>query len=234
MRIIYIVKVVECEEYAEDVLNGRLFFNRLSYYKKREDSHSGRFDRTEGSILYQGDSVRLELAGHEVGDDLISMSIQPDIYQRHLLFCMFAGHTGMFGDEIDEREIASFRKQIGFPGERLRREMGPFTIAFRDPNDLMRRIRTAAHEKGFVVERRLVKYYDPDRDNVPENPVFHKPHSYSYQQEYRIALHSNPLDDNDDPLCLDIGDMRHNAIPMETEKVDRSLGMTDSSGNKIF
>ena len=233
MRLLYLAKVVENEKYAKDVREGRLFFNRLSYYRKRED-HSGRYDVSEGSILYQGDQVHVEVGGHVFGDDLISMSMQPNYYQNFLVFCMFVGHTGTFDHEIDEKYIARFRKQIGFPGKRLRREIGPFAIAFLDPNDLMSRIESAAKKEGFRVARSLVQYYDPDRDNVTGHPVFYKPKSYTYQQEYRVALYDSPNDDKDGSRILDVGDMRHNTIVIETEKFNSSLGMKDSSGNEII
>lgn len=54
MRLLYLAKVVEEKEYGEGILDGRLFFNRLSHFKRIEEN-AARRDPDEGSSIYQGD-----------------------------------------------------------------------------------------------------------------------------------------------------------------------------------
>lgn len=58
--IFFLAKVFDNENYAEDFISGKVFANRLSYFKELEEEDSAnRSDRHEGTVSwYQPDQIK--------------------------------------------------------------------------------------------------------------------------------------------------------------------------------
>ena len=237
MQLLYLAKVVARRSYAEDILDGRLRFSPLSYFIKREkaEEDAGRSDPDEGSAVIQGDRISdITVKDHpfEFGFQRMSFSLPHVINNCHVL-CMFAGHTGNFeGNPRDDSNTDDFRRQIGFPSQRLRKEFGEYTVRFLNLDNfhaLMGRIDQECNRKGYCGRGGLVEYYNEHRDNVGIDGsdslrgldvAFYKRAHYSYQQEYRVALSGA---DSGGHVVLEIGDIRDIAVLMETRNVGSSL-----------
>ena len=71
IKIVYFAKVVPKKCFAEAMLEGRLFLNRLSYYKCIEDT--GRADPDEAAIVTQGDQITDVTIGDHKVEGIVSV-----------------------------------------------------------------------------------------------------------------------------------------------------------------
>ena len=72
MRIFTLVKFFEKEGHARDFIAGKLYLNRLSYFKKMEEEQDvNRKDRHEGVTQWlQPDQIQIEINGYDITPDL--------------------------------------------------------------------------------------------------------------------------------------------------------------------
>ena len=233
MQLLYLAKVVETRSYAEEILDGCLRFNRLSYFIKREkaEEDDARSDPHEGSVVIQRDRLLdVTMNGRSLKSvERIRYHLPHVINSCHLL-CMFACHTGNFDEHnLDDSNIDDFRRQIGFPSQRMRNKFGEYTVIIHNIDALIGRIEQACIREGYGFLGDLVEYYNEDRDSVGIDRrdsmrgldvAFYKRAHYSYQQEYRVALSGA---DGGGHVNLEIGDIRDIVVLMETKNVDSSL-----------
>ena len=88
----------------------------------------------------------------------------------------------------------------------------------------MKRIETAAEQKGYRLSRGLVKYYDPDKFHgsfSDREAVFRKRIEYAYQQEYRFLIDTLVI--GDWPVVLKIGDIRDITSCFLSSKINEEL-----------
>ena len=222
MRLLYLAKAVETRTHAEDILNGRLYLNGLSYYKQREQD-DGKKDPSEGLRLWQGDIIiDCTINGHQI-KSVKRVKSQDNLLDKHFLWCIFVGHAGNFDEkELTDDNLADFRRQIGYPGQRMQEELrSEYTVLFLDGGELIERIVRACERKGYGCACGPVRYYDPEVDSVIEDIIFFKKANFSYQQEFRFVVTGAPV--AGDHLRLDVGDLRDISVMMETEMVNTRL-----------
>ena len=222
MRVLYLAKAVETRRYSEDILDGRLYLNSLSYYKQREQN-DGKKDPNEGAHLWQEDIItNLTINGHQF-KRVKRVKSQDNLLDRHFLWCIFVGHTGSFNEkELTDDNLKDYRKQIGFPGQRMREELSSeYTVLFLDGDELIERVVRACERKGYGCACGPVRYYDPEVDSVTKDITFFKTADFSYQQEFRFVVTGAPA--VGDHLRLDVGDLRDISVMMETDRVNSSL-----------
>jgi hypothetical protein len=102
MRTIwYLVKFCKEEKWADDFINGSLYLNRLSYFKKIEKSEDDdRFDKYEAVALWlQPRKTSIKFTSHPELDihpkDLGGPVSGSFDHHNHLhLLCLYAIHTG--------------------------------------------------------------------------------------------------------------------------------------------
>lgn len=222
MRILYLAKAIETRTYAEDILDGHLYLNSLSYYKEREQD-DGKKDPNEGSWLLQRDIIiECTINGHQF-KDVKRVKSQDNLRDGDFLWCICIGHAGNLNEnELTDDNLNDYRKQIGFPGQRMQEELNSeYTVLFFDGGELIERIVRACERKGYDCEYGPVRYYDPEVDSVTKDIIFSKTANFSYQQEFRFVVTGAPVED--DHLRLDVGDLRDISVMMKTEMVNSSL-----------
>ncbi|WP_419535901.1 hypothetical protein [Endozoicomonas sp.] len=98
IRIFFFVKVFDNEQYAEEFIKGRLFANRLSYFRKLEEGeNANRSDFYEGLYAWhQPDQIRFEINGREITDIAGPVSVQNMHCDSLNLFCIYTAHNGGF------------------------------------------------------------------------------------------------------------------------------------------
>ena len=223
IKIVYFAKVVPKKCFAEAMLEGRLFLNRLSYYKCIEDT--GRADPDEATIVTQGDQITDFTIGDHKVEGIVSVKMQLDWMNHFHIFSMVAR-----GFETIDDTIEKFRQQLAFPGHQLKPEFGEHCVMIHNTQEFIERIEAACDRNQFQISRGEVKYYDPDHDSVglerkdSMDAIFVKPKDFSYQKEYRFAVWTNTF--GCDPIILDIGPIHDIAKLMETEEVDGKINVS--------
>ena len=218
--VFFLVKFFDNQNHADDFVHGRIFANRLSRFKKVEDSdESGRMDRHEGTISWmQPGKCRVVINGMDISDDLAG----PVHAQRHWLnhlnvFCLHAAHSGDL-NVANLSNIESLRQELTIPDECL--TLGKYAVVVKNVPQFINRMRSSAHAKGYGIAQRLVKYYAPAtfhghfRD---VESVFWKQDQYRFQREFRFVINRGSLDEC--PV-MDIGDIRDITLQFESTELN--------------
>ena len=124
MTILFLVKVFEEESHANDFVRGKLFAQRLCYFKKLED-RAGRGDRDEGAIVPPIDNLQIRLEARNVDTGEIEQFtfaselgappvLRPRWFDNVNVFCMYAGHSGHFRN-VSRDNVQEFKRQLEIP-----------------------------------------------------------------------------------------------------------------------
>ena len=199
----YLAKIVQETCYGEAMIAGRLFLNRLSYFKKAEQG--ARHDADEGRLVWHRNIIK-EIKINDIPFNTVKRLATdlPGVDDTHVL-CLFAGHT--------ER----------FPSERLIEELGAYAVLIRDPGKFFLRVGEACDRYGYKGRGCYVRYYNNDCESVEpgKDTVFYKPDGFRYQHEYRIAVETGTQ--GFDPLILDIGEIGDIAEVVGADDIERSF-----------
>ena len=210
-HILWFIKFLEKEVHVKDLLDGKLYANRLSWFKRRESrERSGRSDQNEGTSSWmQPGRVEVVINGWNMTPDLAGpVQTQPNWLDSLNIFCMHAVHDGGNSEAwSDDRNIEDLRQQLLVPERCL--QLGRYAVVIHDFHEFMRRFGTAMRGSGYRGWSHLVRYYDPavfhgTFEGI--DPVFRKQNQYSYQREYRFAIDTGSA--GNDAIVLDIGDIR--------------------------
>ena len=216
MLIYGLAKFFQEEKYANDFVEGKLFANRLSYFKELEGDQE-RGDEDEGAIVFPLGSFTLDLTvinedtGEETdlptigGSDVVTSPVmRPNWFNDINLFCMYVLHDddlqgNSAGDTQDLEGCLKISKDCV--------DFGEYAVVVTDHKEFIRRVYKAAVEVGYGLMGRLVSYYNPDNGTPPISSeietIFSKRKEYEYQNEYRFAIKTGTVRDN--PIILDIG-----------------------------
>ena len=218
-----LVKFLTEETYLRDLLDGKIYANRLSCFKKIEESDdTGRGDRHEDVVAwYQPDRGVLKLDGVDIMP-FIDRPIEFHSKQLdHLnLFCTTYGSVkdevlnGLADDGSEE-----LSNTLVVSGDL--RSMGHNAVVITDIGEFIRRMKEAAGERGFVIGHRPVDYYDPDSYHGAMSlaeALFQKQDRYRYQNEFRFVIHTQHP--GREPVILEIGDIRDIAFGVRTAESD--------------
>jgi hypothetical protein len=229
--ILFLVRMFQEEQHAIDFLNGRLYLNRLSYFKDLKDSkNDGRPDEREAiaawlhgaSITFQ-DHPELDIKPEHLA---APVSISFDYYNHVHVFCMTAIHTGEF-DCTDglisyaEADAPKLRQQLEI--DRRCQAFGDFAVVVR-AGDFVLRAKRAIESQGYGYNSTLVTYFDPRSFNGQfawRDIPFRKVDEFSYQNEYRIVVDTRTA--GEEPLLIDIGEIKDIAARMPTAEVNASF-----------
>ena len=231
--IFFLVKVFEQEEHARDFVNGAIFANRLSHFKKLEGDE-GRGDEYEGAIMPQREGLILTLkaTNQDTGevneititeDDLAAPVIMvPEWFEHINVYCMYAGHSGSF-ESVSDDNLLDLKKQVELPEECT--NLGDHAVVITNTKEFFRRVKAAADREGYRIYGRLVKYYDPNAGTPPARSqiesIFTKRNQYAYQKEFRIVIDTLTL--GIDPITLNIGSIDDIVLRLKTRDINRGL-----------
>ncbi len=231
--IFFLAKVFQEQDHANEFISGRLFANRLSYFKRVEDAE-GRGDPREGAILPPLDRLTITLEGKDprtgsveeitiTGHDLEAPPVIVPRWFDHInLFCMYAAHSGgLHGISLDN--LRDLRKQVEIPESYAK--LGKHAVVIIDNPEFIRRVKVAAQREGYGICCALVSYYDPDVGTAPVRSqletIFTKSKVFEYQREFRLAINTGSL--GCEPIVLDIGQIDDIAVPMDIFDINQKL-----------
>jgi hypothetical protein len=211
-HIWFLVKFFTEEQHANDFLAGKLFLNRLAYFKNQENECSdGRSDTTEAIKMWlQPYDVKMSLSIQGIGTaeitskDLAAPVSFANTNANYLhVFCMYAIYT----DDplpIDKQRLAQELKRKLSIDDRCMK-FGPFAVivpAYKFLNQMQEQLRA----QKYIFQEKLVDYYDDKSFHGEFNDSdvpFKKQVRFAYQREYRIAVAPSLLAST--PITIDIG-----------------------------
>jgi hypothetical protein len=180
-------------QYVESFLNGNLFMNSASYFKKLEATDQVRSDGDEG-IDWAIQAKELAIQGPDGEWIPIAGIIGPlkhyteDSAKFHML-CMYM-FTDNPAEVFDPRNL----------------QFGDRFVFILNSAEFFRRVREAVRELGYTCQHRPIEYVDRHTYHGPMGPL-RKFDEYAFQNEFRLVLRSGE-DHKDEPLTVKIGDIR--------------------------
>ena len=228
-----LVKFLETEYHVRDFIEGKLYLNRLSYFKRIEESTTvTRKDKHEGVVQWlQPGDIHLEINGYNLSDDLAGpLSVQMDWLDHIHVFCMTAIHSADLDiEKMSDEKIALLNQQLEV--DPACSAFGPYAVAVTNVTEFFLRFQTAAKRRNSNWWRGLVKYYDPltlhgGWEGI--EPTYWKREEYQYQKEYRLAFNDGSL--GTDPTVVDVGSLHDIATCVPTREFNRLLRLHVSNG----
>ena len=205
--IIFLVKIFDEKKYALDFMKGKIFANRLSYFRRLDEKqNANRGDKHEAVISWvQPKYANLTINGRNITQLAGPISIQMTRHDHINIYCMYTGHSGEF-ESLTEENLSDFKKYLEISEDCLK--LGKYAVVVTQCKTFIDRVRNAAKSNNYECQARLVDYYDPNifSGSFSEfDAVFKKRNEFSHQKEFRFAFDTGVSGDN--PLILDIGDI---------------------------
>ena len=223
-QIFFLAKFCESEEYANDFMNGRLYANRLSFFKEIEDAgDANRGDKYEGTMVWgQPGLAQIEINGQNISNDLAGpVSLSSNRLDQFNVVCLYAGNTRDYG-QAPLPKRSQIRNQLLISREC--EQFGQYAVLIKDGVEFLNRVKKSAKLKNFRVAHGLVEYYNPDtfHGNFPGiSGAFMKHDRFRYQREYRIVIETGSSGIN--PIVLDIGDIRDISMRTNIREINQNL-----------
>jgi hypothetical protein len=226
----YLIKFFNKEEHADEFIKGNLYLNRLSYFKKLEQSEDGRPDHYEAvTHWWQPHDLIIQLDVPGVGaveltgkDFATPVSMQIDYHDHLHIFCMYTIRT--FGFEAKDgkfegspEEMAVIQDQLAIDPEVLK--FGAHAVVVQAPA-FIERAKKALSEQAKANTMNLVEYYDDEtfHGQIETKKVpFMKQKKFSYQNEFRICVDTKQNGDNH--LIIPIGNLADISAKLESSKL---------------
>ncbi|MFC1507836.1 hypothetical protein ACFL5R_01190 [Pseudomonadota bacterium] len=221
--IFFLVKIFDDKKYATDFVSGKLFANRLSYFRKLEEAEgANRGDRHEGVVSWlQPDQVQIVINGRTLTDLAGPVSIKKNWHDHLNVFCIYAAHSGDF-KSITHENLADFKKQLEIPDDCLK--LGKHAVLVTNFTQFIERVKSAVQENNYGLNAGLVDYYNSETFSgnfTEEEAVFKKRDEYEHQKEYRFVIDSGIEGKN--PIFLDIGDISDITMHCNVADVNKYL-----------
>lgn len=233
MRL-FLLKIVEKQEYALSLLQGEIYANRLAYFRGLEGDQE-REDHSEGVIL-EPPGAHLHLVSTDLRTGTFrEVTVSPEdlaapimrrmrVIDSLNIFCTYSVDFDNL-EQVSSRDDGRRNWRLKPADDFLR--FGQHAVAILNPPEFIERVKAAAHRQRFTISAGHVQYYDAETGplNLDSEAasVFAKPDSYAHQKEHRIAIHTGRI--GNDPLRLNIGDIRGIAVYFSISNMDRELSL---------
>ena len=198
-------KFFSCEEYRDDFLRGRLYFNSLNYFRKNEASDVfGQNDPYECCKIFQPNSIKVSLGPLELNDLAGPVSIcgVDDVLKSYIM----SFSTIRVDLQKKYTSLEDLKRDVLFSEKMIK--YGEHAVVIPRVELFVERLRKAALKEGYDFAKGPVNYYDFSKDNVSnEYPQieFQKRREFSYQREFRFLLRKK--DSVDAHVILEIGNL---------------------------
>lgn len=206
-KIAFFLRIFENVRYLEDFLDGKIYINRLSYFRQLEESQEGnRADPKEGlAALWQPNDVIFEVNGHRLTDFAAPIESRTVGSDNLHVFCLFAGATNE-SNLTDPSKIDVIKQDLKVPEDLA--NLGTHTVLIYNSQAFIDRMVSAVKHNGYRGQAGMVEYYDPESftGEFGDRAAFYKQHRYSHQKEYRFAINTGT--EGTDALVIDIGSIR--------------------------
>ena len=226
-HIFFLAKFFSTEEYANQFIAGRLYANKLSFFKELERNSSDvREDIHEGTMVWgQPGQVRIEINGHDMSSDLAApVSISSHRLDQFNVVCLHAGTLESQGHE-PPLSPSEMKDRLLIPNEC--EKFGPYAVAIRSGPEFLNRVKRAAELHDYRMAHGLVHYYDPETFSGSFPGImgaFMKQAKFAEEREYRIVVESQVI--RPGPLELDIGDITDIAMHTTIKEVNQNLNVS--------
>jgi hypothetical protein len=226
-KIFAFIKFFEKQIYAQEFIEGKIYANKLSYFKKVEGSTGVKMDKYEGTCaIFQSKQSTLKLNGgviDTVGN--ITLSRKKDEYKN--IFCMYTliMPNGVYKDTKDIKNQLMILSKC--------EELGKYAVIVR-ANEFLEKIKAVELKQFKINKIRMgeVNYYDEntfqgsfDDDNV----LFNKIKKFEYQKEYRLVIDSEVNNE----LILKIGSIKDITTFCKIKDINKGLEVTVDGNNNI-
>ena len=213
--IISLMKIVPCVEWAEQLLDGQLYCNTVSFLRQQ-------FDEYEGTVPLTG-TLRI--------DDLLIPKnnlaepplLIPNLVSNLNVFCMFCWASPKVDDGTiffdPESQLGSIHSLV--------QTFGEHTVVVKNVTEFLRRADKALEHPCNEVcgaVRGIVDYVEPGTGEVPPTTLrdllrtaLRKRKSFANEKEYRFVYWTGR--EPAEPFILKIGDIRDIAFRMRTQDV---------------
>jgi hypothetical protein len=230
-RIAFFLKVFERESFMEDFLNGKIYMNRLSYFIKPEKAEEdNRADHREALCsIWQPNEVTIDINGYKLTELAGPIESRYENSKYLHAFCLFTG-------AIAEQNFLNPHGNIPEINEGLRvpescGKLGEYYVVIHNTENFIERIVQAVKQEGYGKQAQagMVEYYDPETfsGDFGRRFALYKTQNFSHQKEYRFVIDTKTI--GDDPLIVNIGDIRDIASISETWDVNIEINTNSST-----
>ena len=207
----FLTKMSDSEDFAKAFRSGKLYANRLSFFRNLEAGNRG--DPREGVFVLSDRGVLTLTATFPGGSDTITLTekdfaspplLMPDSASFLNIFCMHMAHCREFEFSSSGQETR-VKHDLEIP-EACIREFGRYAVIITHPGKFLARVKRMAAIQSRQWRYGPVEYQEPPWNLMHSiKAAFYKVPSLSYQREYRFAFDINA--DNNKAVCLEIGDI---------------------------
>lgn len=211
-KIIYFIKIFDNERFMNDFLDGKIYMNRLSYFRFVDDnSDNNRADQKEGlSGWWQPEQIALEVNGRKMTNFAAPIEIRSNKSDNLHVFCLFAGATNI-ENTVDDNKIATnktskVKDDLSVSAECA--NLGRYYVLVHNTSAFIDRMVAATKKHNYKGSAGLVEYYNPIdfSGDFGDRSVFYKPNNFAHQKEYRFVIDAGTI--GEDALTLNIGNIR--------------------------
>ncbi|NRB26008.1 hypothetical protein [Shewanella sp.] len=220
-RIGFFLKIFENEKYMNDFLDGKIYMNRISYFRGIEgDQEDNRADSKEAlCALWQTNDVVVEVNGRKITDFAAPIeSVQHHSKYLHL-FCLFAGAISESNFLNPHANISDIQNDLSVPEKCA--VLGEHYVVIHNAQKFIDRMVETVKKKGYGnnAQAGMVEYYDFETftGEFGNRSAFFKRDQFLHQKEYRFVIDTET--EGTEPLVLDIGDIRDIASVSDTWNV---------------
>ena len=229
LKVFHLLKFYSNRKYAEDFLDGKLHINTIRYFRDNG------YDENEGTreVSVKDAVFRIKDANDEwvTIPNLISFNVQSEEMLDLHAFCIYARHTGDVGPKITEQNLEEMKKQLRIDDEVIE-TYGNHTVVITDLDEFRSRFLNGVKGPQYRLRCGFVTYYDKDDPPVGNDMFelmsspFYKRRRFEKEREYRFVIHTDsvthkPSDSEaDEPLCLNLGDMRDIAFYIDGREIN--------------
>lgn len=205
-RPLFYIKFTREEKWAKDILEGKLFMNKVDCYRKLElnSGEKGQGDLSELKAKIIPLEVKLKSKNTNVVIPLKvrSLEFELDEDKHKLVFCI----TGLTIDDMIIDSYCQNSVKLRFPykekdADLLRKEFGEYVVVL-NPKQFEENISNTLNNEGIGWIFGKVKYtcenslerIEAFSNSIPERFLY-KDLEFQYQKEYRLVLDEN-IDNN--------------------------------------
>ena len=208
----FLTKMCGSEDFAKAFRRGKLYANRLSFFRNLEAGNRG--DPSEGVFALSEKGVLTLTTTFPGGSDTITLTekdfagpplLTPDSVSFLNIFCMHMAYCREF-EFSSAGPTPRVKLDLEIP-EACIREFGRYAVIITHPGKFLARVKRMAELQCQQWRYGPVEYLEPPLNLMHSiRATFYKVPDMSYQREYRFAFDINA--DNDKAVCLEIGDIR--------------------------
>ena len=218
-QIFFLIKFLKEEEWADDLLAGSLYLNRVSWFKQCEKT-GDRYEAVTNHVL-PGEGVSITINGLDLTQGLIFAAFQDNWLNDYHLYCIYAVHSGNIDwSQIGPSDLELLLNQVAILPETIDK-FGPYAVVIRNWSQFWKRVDAAAGGASFGYRRGFEKYYDPKMFNAMfegTDALFHKRSEFAGEREYRFAFGVDMEDD--EAHHLEIGDISDIAFKTPARRIN--------------